>query len=236
MARKSLVKSNETAVKRILMVMMICPVVGLAQVGIGTSSPSISAKLQVDATDKGFLPPRVALSGTSDVSTITSPATGLLVYNTATAGTSPANVTPGFYYYDGSKWQRLFDNAKQITKHTVLIDDVQASTLAAIAGNILNWSDEYTASGGDVVVTASFTAFRSSSGTVTYQLTRDGVSVAQRKFYFNDINTHRTVPTITAVFENGSGTHNYGITIVSGSGSVDLNDYCTILVTESNIP
>ncbi len=27
----------------------------------------------------------------------------LLVYNTATAGTSPNNVTPGFYYWNGAK-------------------------------------------------------------------------------------------------------------------------------------
>ena len=31
----------------------------------------------------------------------------MLVYNTATAGTSPNNVTPGYYYWDGSSWQRV---------------------------------------------------------------------------------------------------------------------------------
>lgn len=81
-----------------------------SQVGIGTVTPNSSARLEVSATDKGFLPPRVALTGTADASTISTPATGLLVYNTATAGSSPANVTPGFYYYDGSKWQRISNN------------------------------------------------------------------------------------------------------------------------------
>ena len=52
----------------------------------------------------GFLPPRVALTGTNDLSTITSPATGLLVYNTATAGTKPNDVIPGYYYYNGISW------------------------------------------------------------------------------------------------------------------------------------
>ena len=86
----------------------LCPLFAMAQVGIGTSSPSASAKLQVDATDKGFLPPRVALTSTATASNaIASPATGLLVYNTNTAGSSPNNVTPGYYFYDGSKWQRL---------------------------------------------------------------------------------------------------------------------------------
>ena len=75
-----------------------------AQIGIGTTSPNASAKLDITSTNKGFLPPRVTLTGTADVATIASPATGLMVYNTATAGTSPSNVTPGIYYYDGSKW------------------------------------------------------------------------------------------------------------------------------------
>jgi hypothetical protein len=34
-------------------------------------------------------------------------ATSLLVYNTATAGAAPNNVTPGYYYWDGVKWLRL---------------------------------------------------------------------------------------------------------------------------------
>jgi hypothetical protein len=76
-------------------------------VGIGTSTPDASAKLDLTATNKGFLPPRVTLTGTADVSTIASPATGLLVYNTATAGTAPAAVQPGYYYYNGSRWVPL---------------------------------------------------------------------------------------------------------------------------------
>lgn len=86
-----------------------------AQIGIGTTNVHSSARLQIDATDKGFLPPRVNLTGTGDVTTIASPATGLFVYNTATAGTSPSNVTPGFYYYDGSRWQRIINQQPDAT-------------------------------------------------------------------------------------------------------------------------
>ena len=35
------------------------------------------------------------------------PAASLLLYNTATAGVSPNNVTPGYYYWDGAAWVRL---------------------------------------------------------------------------------------------------------------------------------
>lgn len=86
-----------------------------AQVGIGTNSPSSSAQLEVKSTTKGFLSPRVSLTATNLASPITSPATGLLVFNTATAGTSPNNVTPGFYYYDGSKWQRIINQQPDAT-------------------------------------------------------------------------------------------------------------------------
>ena len=109
-----------------------------AQVGIGTSAPHASAKLEISATDKGFLPPRVALTGTSDVSTIATPAAGLMVFNTATAGTSPSNVTPGFYYYDGARWQRIvnqqpdatisFDKATPTTSGVVFTPNTPTST------------------------------------------------------------------------------------------------------------
>ena len=83
---------------------------GMAQVGIGTSGTvDASAKLQIDADNKGFLPPRVNLTGTTDVTTIPSPATGLLVFNLATAGTESTSVTPGFYYHDGVRWQRIIN-------------------------------------------------------------------------------------------------------------------------------
>jgi hypothetical protein len=102
-------------IKIILIVLLAFPSLFFAQVGIGTTTPDASAKLEVKASNKGFLPPRVALTSTSDAATITTPATGLFVYNTATAGTSPSNVSPGFYYYDGSKWQRIINQQPDAT-------------------------------------------------------------------------------------------------------------------------
>jgi len=63
-----------------------------------------SAMLDVSSTNKGILIPRVALTQTTSQSPIiTSPAISLLVYNTATVN----DVTPGYYYWDGSKWVKL---------------------------------------------------------------------------------------------------------------------------------
>jgi hypothetical protein len=81
-----------------------------AQTGIGTTTPNASAKLDVSATDRGFLPPRVALTAANVFAPITgtsSAAAGLLIYNTATAGTVPNNVVPGYYFWNGTAWIQI---------------------------------------------------------------------------------------------------------------------------------
>ena len=81
----------------------------IAQVGINTdgAAPDNSAMLDVKSASKGFLPPRVALTASNVAAPVTSPAAGLLIYNTATAGTAPNDVAPGYYYWNGSKWSSL---------------------------------------------------------------------------------------------------------------------------------
>jgi hypothetical protein len=99
----------------IILSLLLNTVISKAQVGIGTTTPNPSAKLEISSNNKGFLPPRVSLTGTTDVTTIASPAAGLFVYNTATAGASPNNVAPGLYYYDGVKWQRVINQQPDAT-------------------------------------------------------------------------------------------------------------------------
>jgi hypothetical protein len=98
--------------KKIILVLTLFLVFlnGNAQTGIGTTTPSPSAKLEVASSNQGFLPPRIALTATNAASPVTSPATGLLVYNTATAGTAPNNVAPGYYYWNGSAWVAILSN------------------------------------------------------------------------------------------------------------------------------
>ena len=74
-----------------------------AQTGIGTPTPDASAKLDVYSTNKGFLPPRVTLTSSTDNTTIQSPATGLLVYNTG----NNAGLVAGYYYWNGSSWATI---------------------------------------------------------------------------------------------------------------------------------
>lgn len=83
-------------------------------VGIGTSSPNASAKLDITTANdavgakKGLLIPRVNLTATTDVATILSPATGLLVFNetAASSGTTAVDAN-SFYYFNGTIWVKL---------------------------------------------------------------------------------------------------------------------------------
>ena len=77
-------------------------------VGIGTSTPNASAILDISSSSKGVLPPKVELIGRNGTSSpIASPTTGLFVYNTADAGTASNEVSPGFYFYNGTNWTRM---------------------------------------------------------------------------------------------------------------------------------
>ena len=84
----------------IFLVLSLVSFLSFSQVGINTSSPDQSSILDVSATNKGVLFPRVALTGTVDNSTITNPAVSLFVYNTSSNG----GLTPGFYFWNGSSW------------------------------------------------------------------------------------------------------------------------------------
>ncbi len=78
-----------------------------SQVGIGTTTPN--GALDINSSTNGVLVSNVALTSRNVAAPVVNPnggalLAGTLVWNTATAGTSPNNVSPGFYYWDGSIW------------------------------------------------------------------------------------------------------------------------------------
>jgi len=82
----------------------------MAQVSIhdGTGTdPHSSAMLDVQATGKGVLVPRVDIANLATAAPVTAPAEGLLVYNTnATTGV-------GYYYWNGTLWTRIVVSGDQ---------------------------------------------------------------------------------------------------------------------------
>ncbi len=110
-----------------------------AQVAIGTNTPDASAKFQIDATDKGFLAPRVALTSLTDNTTIASPATGLMVYCNGTAG-----LEEGFYYWNGSAWTKMSQVSNTQDLGYVLGWPSTANPpgfLLTLSGGTYNWAD-----------------------------------------------------------------------------------------------
>lgn len=86
------------------MITLLLSTASFAQVGISSTNsftPDTNSILDASSTTKGVLLPRVALTSTTTLAPITGTSTApesLFVYNTSTTGTSPNNVTPGFYF------------------------------------------------------------------------------------------------------------------------------------------
>ncbi len=83
------------------------------------SLPTVGAMLDVKSTSKGILIPRVALTGTNDVTTIPTRVESLLIYNTATTSGSTA-VSAGYYYWSGTNWIRLTTNSTSLSSGWLL--------------------------------------------------------------------------------------------------------------------
>ncbi|MDA0986699.1 MAG: hypothetical protein O3A55_03760, partial [Bacteroidetes bacterium] len=90
--------------KHILCFLLLTVSILQAQVGIGTTSPAATSVLDLTSTSKGFLVPRMTAA---QITAITSPATGLLIYQT--------DGTAGFYYYTGSAWISLTSSSVSVT-------------------------------------------------------------------------------------------------------------------------
>jgi hypothetical protein len=93
-----------------------------SQVGIGTETPDSSSQLDISATDKGILIPRINIADLNTASPITNPQVSLLVYSNNVTNT-------GFYYWNGSVWTPVGSSAKRFAE----ITKTNASTL--VVGN-----------------------------------------------------------------------------------------------------
>jgi hypothetical protein len=85
-------------------------------VGIGTTSPNPSAILDVSASNKGLKLPVISLSSTADVTAVTTPKTGFIIYNTAVAGSGMTAVDKGLYTYNGTAWEKMLTKANVVTE------------------------------------------------------------------------------------------------------------------------
>ena len=84
-----------------------------AQVGISTTTPQ--AALDITSTDSGILIPRVALNSSADTGTVLNPDGTALVEGTMVYNNGNGTLTEkGFYFWNGSDWDKLVDNTPHI--------------------------------------------------------------------------------------------------------------------------
>ena len=206
--------------KKIVLIIVFTWVQLNAQTGIGTTTPNASAKLEVYATNKGFLPPRIALTGTLDAVTIASPATGLVIYNTVTAGTSPNNVLPGYYYWDGAKWNGLVDQGtlQSFSGYVPNYAQSNASSVTKSATGDIVVSQSITTSGRPVQIIATGDANPALSGAwVQLQLFRDNTAIG-KKVQAESSSNNENIPYCLNFIDNPTtpGTYTYSVRIVGG--------------------
>jgi hypothetical protein len=91
-----------------------------AQIKIGANPTTTNANslLEMEANASngryGMLLPRVALTSTASISPLSAHVQGMMVYNTATAGSGNTAVKPGLYYNDGTQWLSLTSNPSYV--------------------------------------------------------------------------------------------------------------------------
>lgn len=94
----------------LLLTALVVTQFSISQIGVGTTTPR--GAMEINSTTTGFIPPQVALTASNVAAPVVNPqggaiASGTIVYNTATAGVSPNNVIPGYYFWNGSQWLKF---------------------------------------------------------------------------------------------------------------------------------
>ena len=173
-----------------LLFLLLGGYVTYGQVGIGIQSPDVSAQLHVAATNKGVLIPNVSLQSLTSSNPILNNGgipNSLLVFNSATAGTAPNNVTPGYYYWYDNKWNRIVISSEATPSEGVVIYNPTTNIFTYIDGN-----------GNPVVI--DFEAIVKTYETITTLVnTASGVYI-----YTSENNTATTIDVVADVINNAN--------------------------------
>ena len=205
------------------MVVLISTTDVYSQVGVGTFTPNNSAQLDIVASNKGILIPRVSLQSNTDTSTITSGnIESLLVYNTNTA----SSITPGYYYWYNNKWHRIITDQNFINQVvTTLVD---------------NGDGTYTYKSEDGTITVIDIPANETLTSLVYDATANTLTYVDEHKNGTVINLQtlvRNVETITTLIDNSNGTYTYtnekGVQTTIDSNHTDV--LTTIAMNPDNV-
>ncbi|MFA7274676.1 MAG: hypothetical protein WC044_12480 [Crocinitomicaceae bacterium] len=224
----------------------------ISQVGVGTTSPESSAMLDVSASDKGILFPRLT---TVQRNAVAAPVKGLHVFDIT---------TNSLWFYDGANWINYAAQAKlgdvksgiQTVDHegwikldgrlisTLSSSQQTAATTMGLSGNLPNASDAYLVQngGGMGAVSGSNTTTLTQANLPTVNFTGTAASAGDHAHVTDPINTatstngdhaHYTDPAALWTSTNGNHTHghnapggygNYGLALSNYNNTVQSTD------------
>lgn len=169
----------KTNIRYTLLLFVVSMTLAYGQVKIGNNPTTInaSAALEIESANKGFLPPRVALTSSTDGTTIPNPATGLVVYNT-NASMTDGNGT-GLYINNGTASSPMWYSLQTASSTTgskvykmIQSGDFPNNTQVLVADGIeLRWDPVTSGSdpGGDVAFRLTSNPGTTATITVLYQ-------------------------------------------------------------------
>lgn len=184
---------------------LLISLVGNAQIGIGTITPNATSILDITSTTKGMLTPRMT---TVQKNAITTPADGLMVYDTD---------LKLFYYYSSgtSTWLPMLSGSPgRINFKRIKSTDVLATVLAT----------ELSAGGGTKYVLNTNTLYEI-NGTVIFNLPID-----LNNAYLQGLDTNEDIIVRASgnIFEGANGGSIKGLTLIATGGNVfNLNGAST---------
>ena len=171
-----------------------------AQVKIGNNPTTLNANaaLDVESTTRGILFPRLSLTSLVSPAPLTAHVAGMHVYNTNTN----ADVEPGTYYNDGTKWIRVGGETEKVfyfgsgapsgscTVGTMYVDTLENSategdTWTCIAGAWQSYTPPPTPSTTPFYITRTTTDAKGNKGSGIYRLGAVGLGVTNPKATFH---------------------------------------------------
>jgi uncharacterized protein (TIGR02145 family) len=230
------------------LLLLVAVVFTQAQVGVGTSSPHTSAKLEVSSTNQGFLPPRMT---TVQRNAISNPASGLVIFNTTS---NALNI-----YFSGA-WYQLSTSlpsgsiatliTASPTDNGTLTAGTPANGVSTVVsytgGNGEAYSGETVSSTNVTGLTATLSAgtFAVGNGNLTYNISGTASGAGTASFALNiggqsgtisrTVTTAFTCGTSTVTFTYRSQSVTYGTAVgANGTCWLDRNLGATQVATSS---
>lgn len=130
--------------------MLFIATASVAQVKIGDNPNTINANslLELESTNKGFLPPRVALNDKSTIAPLTGTVTaGMLVYSTG------GTLADGFYYWNGTAWRLVETQGLNTVSKTATATLLKTETMVLASNDITLTLPTVTASDNGLAIT-----------------------------------------------------------------------------------